>query len=160
MDVPPSAVPVDNLAEKNGATIPQLGHKMAKLMPGVGHRDRLGIHRQPVAGKQKVRLRGKKSGLQAQFCSQFMVENDQPRIGNRDRGEAGMEMLGKTLVAVVKMKGWRRHRQIPWSGRVPVADCLLATGFKNMMPFGQKDKTKTLGDESPRPPLFFNNSNK
>jgi hypothetical protein len=26
-----------------------------------------------------------------------------------------------------------------------------------MMPFRQEDRTKTLGDESPRPPLFFNN---
>jgi hypothetical protein len=56
LDIAPFAVVVQDLAEEDCAAIAKLRNEIAELMPGIGHRDRLGARRRNVAGKQRRQL--------------------------------------------------------------------------------------------------------
>ena len=40
LDVPAHAIQTDDFAKKKGAAVTQLGHEVAKLVPGIGHGQR------------------------------------------------------------------------------------------------------------------------
>jgi hypothetical protein len=54
--VAPLPIAIQDLAEEDCATIAKLRNEIAELMPGIGHRDRLGARRHDVAGKHRRQL--------------------------------------------------------------------------------------------------------
>ena len=68
LDIAPLAVAVHDLAKEDCAAIAKLRNEIAELMPGIGHRDRLGTRRNDVAAKYRRQLvRFKSSCIDAQF---------------------------------------------------------------------------------------------
>ena len=81
LDVAPLAVAVQDLAEQDGAAVAELGNEIAELMPGVGHRDRLGARRDEVAGKHRRQIvRFDPLGVDPEFRGERLVEPDQPGL--------------------------------------------------------------------------------
>ena len=59
LDIAPLAVAIQDLAEEDCTAVAKLRNEMAELMPGIGHRDRLGARGRDIAckhGRQFVRL--------------------------------------------------------------------------------------------------------
>ncbi len=80
LDVAAHAVAVDHFAKQDGAAVAELRHEMAELMPGIGHRDRLGAVRNPVAGEHLHALRaGKPSGIEPELQRELPVQPHQSR---------------------------------------------------------------------------------
>src|ERR1700719_1626005 len=68
LDIAPLAVAVHDLAKEDCAAVAKLGNEIAELMPGIGHRDRLGAWRNDVAGKYCCQfVRFEPSCIDAQF---------------------------------------------------------------------------------------------
>jgi hypothetical protein len=68
LDIAPLAVAVHDLAKEDCAAVTKLGNEIAELMPGIGHRDRLGAGRNDVAGKyRRQRVRSQSSCIEAKF---------------------------------------------------------------------------------------------
>ena len=68
LDIAPLAVAVQDLAKEDCAAVAKLRNEIAELMPGIGHRDRLGARRNDVAGKYRRQLvRFESSCIDAQF---------------------------------------------------------------------------------------------
>jgi hypothetical protein len=53
LDIAPFAVAVQDLAQKDRAAVAKLRNEIAELMPGIGHRDRLGARRYDIAGEHR-----------------------------------------------------------------------------------------------------------
>src|ERR1700729_4432426 len=71
LDIAPLAVAVHDLAEEDCAAVAELRNKIAELMPGIGHRDRLGARQNDVAGKYRCQfVRSEASCIDAQFCGE------------------------------------------------------------------------------------------
>ena len=73
LDVAADAVLVDDFAEQDGAAVAELGHEMAELVAGIGHRDRVGPIREALSGEdfgpfralQQVRIEAELDGQRA-----------------------------------------------------------------------------------------------
>jgi len=73
-------VPVDDLAKQDGATVAELRHELAELVPGVSHRDRFRGLRHTLAGKDLEPFRpGKPRRVETEIEREFCVLRD-PRI--------------------------------------------------------------------------------
>jgi len=73
LDVAADTVGVDHLAEQDGAAVTKLGNEVAELVPGIGHRDRVGAVRNPLAGQNLDTLRASK-----QFRIEAEMERQRP----------------------------------------------------------------------------------
>ena len=104
LDVAAHAVGVDHLAEQDGAAVAELRHEMPELMPGIGHGERLGALRHPVARqcRHAVRRRRAAAGSRPSCARQSVVEPDQPRRRHRRRRQPREEALRQAGVAVVE----------------------------------------------------------
>jgi hypothetical protein len=101
LDIAPLAAAVQHLAQKNGAAIAKLRNEIAELMPGIGHRDRLGARRRHIAGEHRRELvRIETARIDPQSRSQRIVELDQAGLCYWRRGEPCEEMLRQARVAV------------------------------------------------------------
>ena len=97
----PSAV--DDLAEQDGAAVAELGHEMAELVPGIGHRDRVGAIRQALSGKDFRPFRGlQQVGIEPEVNRKRPVQLDQPGRGDRGRRDAGEKVRRQRRIGVLE----------------------------------------------------------
>ncbi len=81
MDVGESAVRPSDLAQQQGAAVPQLRNEVPELVARVGHRQGRGALGYPVAGQDGRRVRRGKAGVrQPEFLAQRPVKDDQCRV--------------------------------------------------------------------------------
>ena len=103
LDITPPPLPVDHLAQQNRPPVAKLWHPAAKLVPGIGLRQRLGPvgqtiarqHGQPLGCRQRV-------GVKAKASRQIAVQRQQRRPRHRFGALAGKEAVGQPGIAVVK----------------------------------------------------------
>ena len=114
LDVAADAVPVDDLAEQDGAAIPELRNKVPELVAGIGHRDRIGPVGQPFAGEDFRAFRAVQHvGVEPKMHRQRPVELDQPGRGHRRRGHAGEKVRRQGRIGVLEGE---MHRHGPKIG--------------------------------------------
>ena len=90
LDVAAHAVLVDHLAEQDGPAIAELGHEMAELVAGIGHRDRVGAIREALSGEDFSPFRALQHiGIKAELDGQGPVQLDQPGGGDGGRAPRG-----------------------------------------------------------------------
>src|SRR6185312_7319577 len=90
LDVAADAVLVDDLTEQDGPAVTELGHEMAELVAGIGHRNRVGAVRQALSGEDFGPFRALQHvWIEAEMDGQGPVQLDQPWGGDRRRGHAG-----------------------------------------------------------------------
>ena len=93
LDVAADAVPVDDLAEQNGAAVAELRHEMAELVAGIGHGDGVGAFRQAFSGEDFGALgRCELVRIEPKLDGELPVQLDQPGSGDRGRGHAREEI--------------------------------------------------------------------
>ena len=94
LDVAPGTVAADDLAQQDGPSIAELGHEIAKLVPGIGQRDRRRAVRHIVASENSHTVRaGQGVRIEAQLLGQRRVHPYQPRRRDRRWGQPGVEPL-------------------------------------------------------------------
>jgi hypothetical protein len=70
-------MPVDDFAEQDGATVPQLRYEVTELMPGISHGNRLRRIRHALARQNLQPFRtGEPNRIKAQFQREFSVQTD------------------------------------------------------------------------------------
>ena len=93
----------DHLAEQDRPPVPELGHEIAELVPGIGRGERLGALGHAVAGERRDALgAGEPVGIEAEIERQRPVEPDQPRALDGRRREPGVEAGRQAGIAVVE----------------------------------------------------------
>ena len=103
LDVAADAVPVDDLAEQDGAAVAELGHEMAELVAGIGHRDRVGAVGQALSGEDFGPFRAiQHIGIKAEMDGQGPVQLDQPGGGDGRRGHAGEKVRRQGRIGVLE----------------------------------------------------------
>ena len=103
LDVAAHAVAVDDFAEQDRAAIAELGHEMAELVAGIGHRDRVGALRDPLAGQDLGALGAvEQVRIEAEMHRQRPVQLDQARGGDRGRHHAGEKARRQRRIGVLE----------------------------------------------------------
>src|SRR5258705_230519 len=78
LDVAAHAVLIDDLAEQHRAAIAELRHPVAELMAGIGHGQRLGPVRHPVAAEDRRPVRRiQRPRVEPELPGQRLVQPDQ-----------------------------------------------------------------------------------
>ena len=86
LDVAPDAVAIDHLAQQDGASIAELRHEMAELVPRIGERDRLRGIRDALARQDLDALGAREPvGVEAEVQRKRAVELHQLRRRDRRR---------------------------------------------------------------------------
>ena len=93
---------IDDFSQKDRPSVAELRHKMSKLMPGIGHGQRLGPLRDDIAGKDCGRVFFKSLFLKTEFLSQRSVEKNKARRGDRRRIDAQIHVREFTGIAVIE----------------------------------------------------------
>ena len=84
-----------------GAAVAKLRNEIAKLMSGIGHRDRLGARGHDVAGKhRRYPVPFETSCIDPQFCGERFVEPDKTGPCDRRRRKSRKKMLRQARIAV------------------------------------------------------------
>ena len=103
LDIPANAVAVNDLAKKDCPAVPELGNEHAELVARIGHRERIGALRHPVARENGDALRrGKRLGIEMKLRGEPFIKPYKTRLGDLRGRETRIETLGKTPVAVVE----------------------------------------------------------
>ena len=96
---------VDHFTEQNSPPIAQLRNKIAKLMRGVGHRQRRGTVRNIIAREnRRSDIALQSIGIKTEFRSQLRVEFDQTRFGDFRRQLRQLKRCRHAGKTVVKWK--------------------------------------------------------
>ncbi len=103
LDVAADPVFVDDLAEQDGTAVAELGHEMAELVAGIGHRDRIGAAGQGLAGEDLGTLRRlQEVRIEPELARKRPVQLDQPGRGDRRRGHAGEKIRRQRRIGVLE----------------------------------------------------------
>ena len=103
LDVAADAVPVDDLAEQDGAAVAELGHEMAELVAGIGHRDRIGALGDALSGEDFSAFRALQHvGIEPELDGERPVQLDQPGGGDGGRGHAGEKVRRQRRIGVLE----------------------------------------------------------
>ena len=103
LDVAADAVPVDDFAEQDGPAVAELGHEMAELVAGIGHRDRVGAIGEALSGEDFGPFRALQHvRIEAEMDGQRPVQLDQPGGGDRGRGHAGEKVRRQRRIGVLE----------------------------------------------------------
>ena len=103
LDVAAHAVLVDHLAKQDGPAIAELGHEMAELVAGIGHRDRVGAVGEALSGEDFSPFRALQHiGIEAEMDGQGPVQLDQPGGGDGGRGHAGEKVRRQRRIGVLE----------------------------------------------------------
>ncbi len=103
LDVPPHAVPIHHLAQKQRPPVAQLRRPAAELVPGIDLRKRVGALGHTVPGQHFDTLgRSQRLGVDPQRPRQGQVQGNQGRRGDRLRRHPRVEPLGQAAIAVVE----------------------------------------------------------
>ena len=103
LDVAADAVLVDDLAEQDGAAVAELGHEMAELVAGIGHRDRVGAVGEALSGEDFGAFRAlQQVRIEPEMDGQRPVQLDQPGGGDRGRGHAGEKVRRQRRIGVLE----------------------------------------------------------
>ncbi len=111
LDVAAHAIPVDDLAEQDGPAVAELRHEMPELVPGIGHRDRLGADGNRLAGQDLGPFGGvQQLGVETEMHGQRPVQLDQPGRGDRRRRNAREKVRRQRRIRVLEGKMHRHAR--------------------------------------------------
>ena len=103
LDVAADAVLVDDFAEQDGPAVAELGHEMAELVAGIGHRDRVGAVGEALSGEDFGPFRALQHvGIEPEMDGQGPVQLDQPGGGDRGRGHAGEKVRRQRRIGVLE----------------------------------------------------------
>ena len=138
LDVASPAVPVDHLAEQDGAAIAELGHEAAELVARIRHGDRVGAlgragarqHGDTVRPLQRIRI-------QPEFDGKRPVEQQQVRRGRHRRLDTGKKALREARVGVVERdsNGHRRRLGVIGGGGTPTTRHRLGQRLREAKPY-------------------------
>jgi hypothetical protein len=126
LDVTANPISVVHLAKQHRTAVAKLRHPVAKLMPGIGHREGFGPFRQPVARQHLHTVRrGKPVRVDPEMPGEVIVQPDQPRGGHRGRRKPREEPLRQARITIVKchvrpeaMRG-TGEGHYPWDLKAP-----------------------------------------
>ena len=105
LNVVPNTIAADNLAQQIGPPIPKLRHKVAKLVPGVRHRQRLRTLRHTVPGEHLNAFLARQSvGVQTQQIGQLAIDAHEPRRPHRSGIHPRIKLLGQPRIRILKPK--------------------------------------------------------
>jgi hypothetical protein len=105
LDVAAHAVAIDNLPEKNGTSVTELGYESPELVACISHGERLAFLGHPVAREDLNTERcGKLSRIEFEMPSELFVELHKTRPGDRSGPNPLEESVRQARVAVVECK--------------------------------------------------------
>ena len=105
LDIVAHAIASYDLAQQVSSAVTELRHKMAELVPGIGHGEWLGAHRHQVAGQDRHPLCACEGvRIEAQLMGQSSIHLDQARGCYRCRVYPGVEALRQPHIRVFETK--------------------------------------------------------
>jgi hypothetical protein len=103
LDVTAHSLPVDDFAEKDRPSVPELRHEMPELVAGIRERDGLRTVRNALAREDLNPLSaGEPVGIEAQVRGELRIQPHQPRRFNRGRHDAREEAIRQAAERVLE----------------------------------------------------------